>query len=214
MFTGIIQSVAQVLAVKALGEEGKGLVITTDLPQLQDAHIGDSIAINGVCLTIVQKDKCAQKTVISFDVSAHTVRTTNLGALVASQPTKNTYVNIETSLRVGESLDGHIVYGHVDCVGSVMGYEQLAESRLLVVHVPNDYAHLVCARGSIAINGISLTIAELQETQEAVALTMVVIPHTHQHTLLQYCTKGDKVNMEFDMLARYVARQHALGIDS
>ena len=191
MFTGIIEELGQVSWLRR----------TTDGIQLQVAapgivrglHRGDSVAVNGCCLTV----STHRAEFITFDLLQETLDRTNLGRL---RP--GTVANLERALAADGRLGGHFVQGHVDCTSAVNGFEKRGEDYRLEIAVPAGFAQLLVFKGSIAINGISLTVAEL--TPDAFAVW--IIPHTREHTNLQAVQPGDLVNLEFDVLAKYVER--------
>jgi riboflavin synthase len=155
--------------------------------------VGGSIAVNGVCLTAVAVTPSG----FTADVSAATLAVTTLGRLVAGSR-----VNLETPLRAGDPLDGHIVTGHVDGVGEVIGVEQVGSSKRIVVAVPAALSRYIAAKGSVAIDGVSLTVNAVG----AAELEVNVIPHTQAVTVIGEYVRGTAVNIEVDMLARYLER--------
>ncbi len=157
------------------------------------AKLGDSIAVNGCCLTVTAR----RDDTLTFDLLKETLERTNLGGL---RP--GTSVNLEPALKVGDSLGGHFVQGHIDCRSSVLGVLPKGTDLRLEVVVPPDFSHYVAYKGSIAINGVSLTIAEFTER----TLVCWLIPHTRENTNLGTVQEGDAVNLEFDILAKYVER--------
>jgi riboflavin synthase len=181
VFTGIVRELGRVVAF-----DGARLLV--EAPQTS-AEIGDSIAVDGVCLTVVEH--VGGK--LAFDVVAETLSRTTLGALTADDP-----VNIEPALRAGEPLGGHMVQGHVDGVGSVRSIS----SQPVWIDAPPDVLRYCVEKGSIAVDGISLTIAGLDDTGFAVAL----VPHTIAATTLGAAKSGEAVNLEVDVLAKYVER--------
>ncbi len=190
MFTGIIQAVGKIAQSQARGPDVR-LTIAAGGLDLADVQLGDSIAVNGVCLTVVTK----HATSFDVDVSAETLRCTIGFDLDGA-------VNLEKALRLADRLGGHLVSGHVDGVGSVQRFEQVGDCYLLQVVAPSALARYIAAKGSITINGVSLTVNHVQDDSFDVNL----IPHTMQHTTLQYLTAGSPVNLEIDQIARYVER--------
>ena len=180
MFTGIVRELGRVVAF-----DGARLVV--EAPQTS-ADVGDSIAVDGVCLTVVEHDGDQ----LVFDVVAETLSRTTLGTLTADDP-----VNVEPALRAGEPLGGHIVQGHVDGVGSVRSISQP-----VWIDAPPDVLRYCVEKGSITVDGVSLTIAALDDSGFAVAL----VPHTLAATTLGAAKPGDAVNLEVDVLAKYVER--------
>ncbi len=190
MFTGIIHAVGQVSAQHPL-EAGVRLAIAAPTLDLQDVVIGDSIACNGVCLTVVALREAG----FEVDVSAHTrEHTCGLQAGAA--------LNLEKALRVSDRLGGHWVSGHVDGVGTVVLYQPRGESWLLRLQAPGDLPRYIARKGSITVNGISLTVNAVQQDQFDINL----IPHTRAVTTMATLQTGDRVNLEVDLLARYAHR--------
>jgi riboflavin synthase len=197
MFTGIVTDVGQVVEVaqERSGDRGRRLTIATRLP-LAEIPLGGSIATSGICFTAVDKGEDW----FAVDASGATLEVTTVGRW-----RKGDKVNLERSLRVGDELGGHIVFGHVDAVGEIIALEPVGESHRLEVGVPASLAPLIAVKGSIAVDGISLTV---NRTDEA-SFVCNIIPHSWRHTNLPERRAGDAVNIEVDMLARYVARQLA-----
>ena len=194
MFTGIITDIGRITEVAERGG-GRRLVVETRLP-LAEIPLGGSIATSGICFTAVEKGPDW----FAADASGATLEVTSAGSWQVGDR-----VNLERSLRIGDEMGGHIVFGHVDAVGEVLTLEPVGESHRLEVRVPASLAPLVAVKGSIAVDGISLTVNETHEDRFAVN----VIPHSWKHTNLADRRPGDRVNVEVDMLARYVARQLA-----
>jgi riboflavin synthase len=191
MFTGIVEELGK---VEEIIPKGTNLSLSLYAPKLsQELIVGSSIAVNGVCLTVVAKKQT------SFEVEAieETLKKTNLGQLSIGSN-----VNLELPLRVNERFDGHFVLGHVDCVGTISSIEQLSPSSLYAINVPDEYSHYLIPRGSIAVDGVSLTIAEIKNQYCIVA----IIPHTFEHTLFRYYSIGSRVNLEFDIIGKYIER--------
>ena len=193
MFTGIITDVGRVLEIADGG--GRRLTIGTRLP-LADIPLGSSIATSGICFSAVDKGDDW----FTVEVAGATLEVTTAGGWVVGDR-----VNLERSLRIGDELGGHIVFGHVDAAGEILALEPVGESHRLEVRVPRSLAPLIAVKGSIAVDGISLTVNEAGADRFAVN----VIPHTWRVTSLCERERGDRVNIEVDMLARYVARQLA-----
>ena len=158
--------------------------------------LGDSIAVNGCCLTVVEFSRSAQT--CSFDAGSETLSRTNLGRLKSGSP-----VNLERSLKLGDRLGGHLVTGHIDGQGTLQKHVTEGEWAFLWFEVPRALARQLASKGSIAVDGVSLTLVEVTENQFSVAL----IPHTLQVTTLGQLQLGDTVNIETDLLAKYVERQ-------
>lgn len=190
MFTGLIQAVGTITtATKAA--EGMLIAIDTKQLDLSDVVIGDSVAVNGVCLTVVER---AERS-LSFALSSATLQCT-VG--FASQGA----VNLEKALRLSDRLGGHWVQGHVDGVGKIVEISAQGENRLLVVAVPIELSRYIARKGSIAVNGVSLTVNQVENER----FTVNLIPHTLSHTNLPMLRLGDKVNLEVDILSRYLER--------
>lgn len=192
MFTGIIQAVGAVALHEPRGGDQR-LWIATPAGWLEDVAIGDSIAVSGVCLTVVSHGQSR----FAADVSRETLRLTTLGGL----PDGAT-VNLEKSLRLADRLGGHLVSGHVDGLGEVVGVTGDARSQCWRFRAPEALMRYLAAKGSITINGVSLTVNEVVADTFAVNL----IPHTVAHTDFRERRAGDAVNLEVDLVARYVER--------
>jgi riboflavin synthase len=191
VFTGIVRELGRVTAVDG-GEAGIRLVV--DAPATAaDVAVGDSVSVNGVCLTAVAADDGT----LAFDAVPETLERSSLGRLAAGAA-----VNLEPALRAGDPLGGHIVQGHVDGVGRVRALEPEGEGRRIWVDAAPDLLRYCVEKGSIAVDGVSLTVAALDEAGFAVAL----IPHTLAATTLGVLKPGDEVNLEVDVLAKYVER--------
>lgn len=190
MFTGIIQTIGKIVGSEAL-DDGIRLRIDAGAPFLADVGVGDSIAVEGACLTAVKIDGG----VFAVEVSRET-----LDCTVGFPPAGE--VNLEKALRLSDRLGGHWVTGHVDGVGAVRVFEAVGESHRLVVEVPASLARYIVRKGSVTINGVSLTVNEAEGSRFAVNL----IPHTLQATTLKRLEPGKRVNLEIDLLARYLER--------
>lgn len=188
MFTGLIQTVGRIVRRDGLRlwVEGRGLRLRR----------GDSVAVNGVCLTVTAGAAKGRGAVWRFDLSEETARRTTLGSAVVGRP-----VNLEPALKVGDALGGHIVQGHVDGVGRVEGVRPEAGGRLFTFSFPAPLKDFLVSKGSIAIDGISLTVVRPRGTRFDAA----IIPHTDRHTTLGAARVGDAVNVEADPLAKHVA---------
>lgn len=193
MFTGLIEEIGIITAVEQVGG-GINITVQGEIV-MDDLKIDDSIALDGCCQTVISR------TDSTFTVTAveETLKKTTLGDFVAGRR-----VNLERALRVGDRLGGHFVQGHVDCTGIVIGYEERESSWLYRVEFPQEFAGLVIPVGSIAINGVSLTAAEVQDNTCMVS----IIPHTYGATTFDELQPGSRVNLEFDMLGKYI-RQFA-----
>jgi riboflavin synthase len=191
VFTGIVREVGTIASVEG-GEAGVRLVV--EAPQTAaGVAIGDSVSIGGVCLTVVAADDGR----LSFDAVPETLRRTSLGRLAAGEG-----VNLEPALAAGEPMGGHVVQGHVDGVGGVVSLEPEGEGARLTVTAPSELLRYCVEKGSIAVEGVSLTIAALRDDGFEIAL----VPHTLAATTLGGLRPGDPVNLEADVLAKYVER--------
>ena len=195
MFTGIVEAVGSVREVKP-AESGLRVTIDVAALDLADVNIGDSVAVNGVCLTAA----ALAASRLTFDVSRET-----LGCTIGFAP--GSRVNLEKSLRLADQLGGHLVSGHVDGVGSVVRFDAVGNNRLLAVEAPRELAKYIARKGSVAVNGVSLTVNAVKGNTFEINL----IPHTLQVTNLAALAAGAKVNLEVDMLARYVERLAQFG---
>jgi riboflavin synthase len=191
MFTGIIESVGNVLALKSQ-QMGMVLEIESGLDLSSDA-LGDSIAVDGVCLTMTAKNGGR----FSALASAETIKRSTLGQLKPG-----TKVNLERALTLSARLGGHLVLGHVDTVSIIREKGMVGESLRLVIDLPHEYARYVIEKGSIAVDGVSLTVNEMS----AQAFTLNIIPHTLASTSLTLKGAGARVNLEFDVIGKYVER--------
>ena len=190
MFTGIIEAVGQIKQVEQR-DKGVRLTIASERLDFSDVAVGDSIAANGVCLTVTSLAGNAY----TVDVSQESLNCT----VGLSEPGE---VNLEKAMRLSDRLGGHLVSGHVDGVGEVVKFEPVGESHRLQVRAPRDLARYIVAKGSITINGVSLTVNEIRDGIFSINL----IPHTVEVTTLRHLQPGTRVNLEVDMLARYVDR--------
>lgn len=195
MFTGIVEECGEV-AKSTPVETGAELWVRASFSG--EVELGESVAVNGACLTVTEVEGLAMR----FDLLHETLRLTNLGDLGPGSP-----VNLERSLRIGDRLSGHFVQGHVDACAEVLAYEEEGQDHRLAVALPEAFAHLVVHKGSICVNGISLTVAELDRDR----LVIWIIPHTHEVTSLRTISPGSRVNLEFDLLAKHIARIRELG---
>jgi riboflavin synthase len=190
MFTGIIQSVGKIDSVQAIGSDIRLSIACPNL-SLQDVKSGDSIAVNGACLTATTVSEQHFEALVSQASLAVTVG--------LNQPQA---VNLEKALRLSDRLGGHLVSGHVDGVGSVLNFEQLGECWKLDIRAPHTLSKYIAPKGSIAVNGVSLTINSIEQD----VFSMNLIPHTLENTTLQFLAVGSLVNLEVDQIARYVDR--------
>jgi riboflavin synthase len=203
MFTGIVTGIGRIVDVHALGSGasfGNALTIEAPAGWLGDSAIGDSIALAGACMTIVSIDAARHR--FQVEVSAESLAATH--GLDASGE-----VNLEKALRAGDRLDGHLVSGHVDGVGTVRRFERAGESWLLEVDAPTALARYLALKGSIAVDGVSLTVNRVADRAAACTFSVNLIPHTVEHTTLRGLAVGRRVNLEVDTIARYVERMLA-----
>jgi riboflavin synthase len=192
MFTGLVQSLAKVTQLESVGPGVRLKLAEAKLAS--QASIGDSIAINGCCLTVVAIDGNR----LSFDAGEETLSRTTLGEIKAGDS-----VNVESSLRMGDSFGGHLVSGHIDAVGTVDQRQDDADWSKFWFRVPAELTRQMASKGSVAVDGVSLTLVDVERERFSVAL----IPHTLQVTTLGRRQVGDRVNIETDILSKYVERQ-------
>ncbi len=197
MFTGIITDVGTLESVKRTDRDAR-MRIRTKL-NLSDVAIGASIACAGCCLTVVARDASAGW--FDADVSAETMSKTTLGDW-----SEGRVINLERSLKLGDELGGHIVSGHVDSVATVVSAEPDGESLKVVFAAPRALAGFIAAKGSVALDGASLTVNDVEDTADAVQFAVNLIPHTRSETSFDALKPGARLNLEVDMLARYVSR--------
>ena len=201
MFTGIISGVGRIVDLHALGsslDHGKRLTIETPPGYLDDVALGDSIALNGACMTATSLDAPAAR--FTIDISAESLTRTAGLAEVGRR------LNLEKALRASDRLGGHIVSGHVDGIGQVVRFEQVGESWELRVMAPPTLAKYLAYKGSITINGVSLTVNRITDSTAGCEFSINLIPHTVQNTTLGDLLAGSTVNLEIDTVARYVER--------
>ncbi|HYD59232.1 MAG TPA: riboflavin synthase [Noviherbaspirillum sp.] len=198
MFTGIVAAVGKITSITPLGNQpDAGVRLTVDaggLP-MADVALGDSIALNGACMTVVSKTENG----FTVDVSRESLNRT---AGLDSQGE----VNLEKALTLADRLGGHLVSGHVDGLGSVRKFEPVGESMELVVGAPKELAKYLAYKGSVVVNGVSLTVNRVVDTADACEFSINLIPHTVEVTTLKHLKPGTKVNLEIDLIARYVER--------
>jgi riboflavin synthase len=201
MFTGIITGVGRIVAVHDLGSSlqyGKRLTLETPAGYLDDVGLGDSIALNGACMTVTTLDTPHRH--FTIDISAESLaRTAGL-----AQP--DTPINLEKALRAHDRLGGHIVSGHVDGIGHVSHFAQVGESWALRVMAPAALGKYLAYKGSITVNGVSLTVNAVKDSPAGCEVSINLIPHTVQNTALHALAPGVSVNLEIDLIARYVER--------
>lgn len=193
MFSGIVEKLAHVVGVEK--RPSKNASIRIDIGKLADGvRIGDSVCVNGVCLTVTNK----RKRIVSFDIIEETLRVTNLAQL-----TQGSKVNIERSLLLTDRIGGHLVTGHVDSTGKIAKAEKEADGSVkLWIQTEIELLSLMIPKGSVAVDGVSLTLVDVDEDSFSICL----IPHTLSITTLSYKTKGDSVNIEVDMIGKYVRK--------
>jgi riboflavin synthase len=191
MFTGIVEAVGKVARIEQRDDLAR-LAVEAGVAA-QGTKLGDSIAVNGACLTVTQIDG----SVLTFEAVAETLQRTNLGELVPGSP-----VNLERALRADQRLDGHIVQGHVDATGRVRGLQRAGDDVRLYVDADREFSELLVDKGSVAVDGVSLTVVHAEEQGFDVAL----IPHTLEATTLGRRSPGDRVNLEADVFGKYVRK--------
>jgi riboflavin synthase len=191
MFTGLIEEVGTALSIRATA---RGTQLQIAAPQIAaDIRNGDSVSANGCCLTVTSE----RGDELTFDLLAETLDRTNLRDLHRDSP-----VNLERALAASGRLAGHFVQGHIDCAARVLAFDPAGDDYRLEIELPNEFSHYVASKGSIAVNGISLTVAEVSP----VSFVVWIIPHTKERTNLSTIAAGDPVNLEFDILAKYLER--------
>jgi riboflavin synthase len=190
MFTGIIQAVGQIEGIVTVGEDARLDIAVGDL-DMGDVASGDSIAVNGVCLTVMNFDNSSFQVHVSKETLSCTV------GLDTKKP-----VNLEKAMRLADRLGGHLVSGHVDGVGQVVKFDRLGDCMLLAIRAPHAISRYIAAKGSIAVDGVSLTVNSI----EVDTFSINLIPHTLDLTTLKQLGVGSRVNLEIDLIARYVER--------
>ena len=196
MFTGIVTDIGEVTAVRQRGEGLHRLKIACSYPRASIVE-GASIACCGVCLTVVAIGEEGGRTWFSVDAAAETLRLTTVGRWQ-----HGTKVNLERALKVGDELGGHIVAGHADGLATLVKREDLIEMARMTLRAPAPLARFIAAKGSVTLDGVSLTVNEVDGS----AFTVLIIPHTLKVTTLGELAAGDEVNLEVDLMARYAAR--------
>jgi riboflavin synthase len=200
MFTGIISAIGTITQTRALGatpDFGLRLSIAAHAGYLASTALGDSIALNGACMTVAELDVASGR--FEVDVSGESLsRTTAL-----DRPGR---VNLELALRAGDRLGGHLVSGHVDGIGSIEQMQAVGESTEMVVVCPAELARFIAVKGSLVVNGVSLTVNRVDDRSDGCAVSINLIPHTLSHTTLGELMAGSRVNLEIDLIARYVER--------
>ncbi|WP_022852834.1 riboflavin synthase [Thermodesulfatator atlanticus] len=191
MFTGIVEGLGEIVKIES---RARGRVFFILSPfDLGDTQIGDSIAVNGVCLTVT----ALSGNQFAVDVSPETLKRSTLGSFKVGEK-----VNLERALRVGDRLGGHLVTGHVDGIGKVLKRELRGDFIFYTVKIPKDLARYVVEKGSIAIDGISLTVNQIKDDE----VSLAIIPHTAKLTTIGFRNPGDEVNIEVDIIGKYVAK--------
>jgi len=200
MFTGIIKSVGEVKDI-IKDDEILKIKISSSENIFNTTKIGDSVSVNGTCLTAVEKN--IQNHIISFDVVGETILKTNLNYL-----RNNEKVNLETPLKISDGLDGHIVQGHVDTTALILRNEKVKDNWLLDVKIDKKWLKYCILKGSIAIDGISLTIADINDNYDNNygSISVSIIPHTLENTNLKFKKSNEKVNIETDFFAKYIEK--------
>jgi riboflavin synthase len=205
MFTGIITGLGHIATVTPLGDSpahGMRLAVACPADYLDDVGLGDSIALNGACMTVTTLD--AEHHQFTVDVSAESLaRTAGLS--------ETGTINLEKALRANDRLGGHLVSGHVDGIGRVTHFEQVGESWELRILAPLSLAKYLAYKGSITVNGVSLTVNRIADGAQGCELSINLIPHTVTHTALHTLRAGSEVNLEIDLIARYVERMLSSG---
>jgi riboflavin synthase len=205
MFTGIVSGGGRIAAVRPLGADGshgKRLEIEAPAGFLDDVQIGDSIAINGACMTVTSFDPAQRR--FAVDISAESLaRTAGLGEPRA--------VNLEKAMRASDRLGGHLVSGHVDGIGRVSHFAPVGESFELRIVAPRELARFLAGKGSITVDGVSLTVNRIVDTDAGCEFSINLIPHTLAQTTLGGLQTGQRVNLEIDLIARYVERMLGTG---
>lgn len=203
MFTGIVTEVGNILAIEDKGDRHITISCAMDPAKIA---IGASIACSGVCLTVVDKGGVAGEGWFAVDVSGETVKRTAPQQWVVGAP-----LNLEPALKLGDELGGHIVTGHVDAVGEVVTVSRVGASWQYIVAAPKELAPFIAAKGSITVDGVSLTVNEVADQADGACHFMLnIIPHTAEVTTLGTLVAGRKVNLEIDVLARYLKRMQSL----
>src|SRR6266404_2298959 len=191
MFTGLVEEIGGVLWIRATASNTQLQIAAPHIAK--EIRVGDSVAVNGCCLTVASHDGDH----LTFDLLEETLDRTNLKTLRRESP-----VNLERALAADGRIGGHFVQGHIDCAARILAFEQSGADHRLEVELPSEFAHYVTRKGPIAINGISFTVAEVSLT----SLTVWIIPYTKRHTNLDRAQVGDLLNLEFDILAKYIEK--------
>jgi riboflavin synthase len=189
MFSGIVEELGEVKVISPASRLRLLEIKAKDV--LEDVKIGDSLSVNGVCLTLIRKEAG----LLSFEAIPETLKTTNLGQLRISDK-----VNLERSLKAGDRISGHFVTGHVDCIGIIRKKRYINDNLCFEIAVPLPFMNNILAKGSVAVDGISLTVADKKSN----SFSVYIIPHTLKNTTLGFKGPSDKVNIEFDILAKRI----------
>ncbi len=201
MFTGIITGVGRIVAIHSLGsslDHGKRLTIEAPAGYLDDVGLGDSIALNGACMTVTERDTATHR--FAIEISAESLAKTS--GLTEPGP-----LNLEKALRAHDRLGGHIVAGHVDGIGTVTHFAEVGESWELRIVAPRELAKYLAYKGSITVNGVSLTVNRVTDLADGPCeISINLIAHTVQNTALAHLRTQSQVNLEIDLIARYVER--------
>lgn len=196
MFSGIIDHVGSILEIKKINSRDTRLIVSTKFKK-KDINLGSSICCNGACLTVVSIDKTRTSLNLSFDVSKETLDCTNF-----SQLKVNSLINLEKSLRLGDEISGHFVFGHIDEVAKLTSLKKNKGSHIINISIPRSLKKLIAKKGSISINGVSLTVNKVSVRQFSVN----IVPYTWERTNFPSLKVGSRINVEVDMLARYVTQ--------
>lgn len=206
MFTGIVETVGTITSVISQGngkDAGVRLILDAGNLPMNKVRIGDSIAINGACMTVVEKTVNG----FSVDVSRESLDKTSGLDQVGE-------VNLERALALGDNLGGHLVSGHVDGIGTVVRFVPVAESHELVIEAPQELGKFLAYKGSVAVNGVSLTVNRVEDVPSGCRFSINLIPHTIEVTALKHLKAGMHVNLEIDLIARYVERMMTSGVSN
>ncbi|WP_071057817.1 riboflavin synthase [Pelistega sp. MC2] len=198
MFTGIVSGIGQITHVEPLGvsdQDGVRLFVQANNFDMSRVKLGDSIAIQGTCMTVVAFDEHS----FQVDVSRESLNKT-------SGLNKQGEVNLEHAMRLSDTVDGHLVSGHVDGLGEVVHFSPVGESMLLSIQLPKELAPYMAYKGSITVNGVSLTVNHVEDNTQGCIVSINLIPHTVEVTTLKHLKEGSLVNIEIDTIARYVER--------
>lgn len=192
MFTGIVQASGCMKEVRHIGDDMEISIELEDV-DMSSVHVGDSVCVNGVCVTVIN----LSENIMSFDISKETQSCTTFGII-----DKNARVNIELAMQLSSRLDGHIVSGHVDTVGKIILIIDEGRSKKFDVEIPEEFSKYVCKKGSISIDGVSLTVNSVKNN----IFSVNIIPHTLHQTIFSEYSTGSKVNIEVDLISRYLER--------